>query len=91
LLDTLQEKNMRIVRNMLVWSMVVASVVLNCARVQAGSDFRVVPNDAQAVQPILAGQTFPQSALKGVDGSAVDVSALLAEKPSVVVFYRGGW
>jgi hypothetical protein len=29
--------------------------------------------------------------LKRADGSSYDVSAAISERPSVLIFYRGGW
>ena len=43
------------------------------------------------VKPILIGQKLSDATLKTVDGKDVNLQSLIAEKPSVVVFYRGGW
>ena len=50
-----------------------------------------VPQTADAVRPLLVGARAPQVALRDADGGAVDLSEILAKKPTVVVFYRGGW
>ena len=46
---------------------------------------------ADAVKPILIGQKFSDATLQDVNGKDVNLQALISEKPSVVVFYRGGW
>lgn len=61
------------------------------AATESDSAARPVPVKAEAVQPILVGQTFPKVVLKGADGAAVDFATVLAEKPSVLIFYRGDW
>lgn len=46
---------------------------------------------ANDVKPILIGQKLANATLKDVNGKDVNLQSLIAEKPSVVVFYRGGW
>lgn len=49
-----------------------------------------VASVARAVCPVLIGTKIPEVTLRAVDGSAVNLSTVL-KKPSVIVFYRGGW
>jgi peroxiredoxin len=44
-----------------------------------------------AIRPLLIGQSMPDVTVKDVDGKPVQLKAILAEQPSVVVFLRGGW
>ena len=50
-----------------------------------------VASSADSVRPLLIGATVPAVALESVDGKAVDLGEVLSRKPTVVVFYRGGW
>ena len=50
-----------------------------------------IADDAADVTPLLIGQTAPNSTLKTVDGAPVSLKALTMEKPTVLIFYRGGW
>ena len=50
-----------------------------------------VPDDASDIRPLLIGQQIPDIALSDIDGKTVTLRALAAEKPIVLVFYRGGW
>lgn len=43
------------------------------------------------IRPLLIGATVPPVTLAGNDGGAVDLGEVLSNKPTVVVFYRGGW
>lgn len=52
---------------------------------------RTVANDAADVRPLLIGQGAPNTTLQTVDSAPVSFKALTMEKPSVVIFYRGGW
>lgn len=46
---------------------------------------------ADAVCPILIGQKVPPLVLKNVKGEAFDLNNALSQKPTVLIFYRGGW
>jgi peroxiredoxin len=50
-----------------------------------------VVDDAANVSPLLIGQSAPNTTLQTVDGAPVSFKALTLEKPTVVIFYRGGW
>lgn len=43
------------------------------------------------VVPIDRGAKLPTLILKGVDGKAYDLNAAVAKKPTILIFYRGGW
>lgn len=51
---------------------------------------RIAP-DADSVHPLLNGQTIPDVQLRDKSGTSVSLKKLLADKPSVIIFYRGGW
>lgn len=46
---------------------------------------------ATDVQPILTGTTIPNATVNTVDGEAVEIKDLISQKPTVLIFYRGGW
>lgn len=50
-----------------------------------------VPEKPQDISPLLIGERLPTATLQDADGKDVDVNRLLKEKPTVLVFYRGGW
>lgn len=54
-------------------------------------DRSVIRDSAEDVTPILNGTTVPKATVKTADGSTLSLQALLMQKPSVIVFYRGGW
>ncbi|MGK0360205.1 MAG: peroxiredoxin [Bradymonadia bacterium] len=43
------------------------------------------------VRPILIGQRGPDATVLTPDGTPVQLAALMAEQPTVLVFLRGGW
>lgn len=54
-------------------------------------DRSVIADAAENVTPLLNGQSVPNTTLKTADGSPVSLQALMMEKPSIILFYRGGW
>ncbi|PIR15628.1 MAG: antioxidant AhpC [Elusimicrobia bacterium CG11_big_fil_rev_8_21_14_0_20_64_6] len=50
-----------------------------------------VPESPSEVRPLLIGAAAPDASLRGLDGKAVTLKKRLAGKPTVLVFYRGGW
>ncbi|HDZ22147.1 hypothetical protein LCGC14_0302100 [marine sediment metagenome] len=47
--------------------------------------------DARKVQPLGKGDQAPVAILRLPDGQEVDLATLYNQKPSVLIFYRGGW
>ncbi|HEY7774018.1 MAG TPA: peroxiredoxin-like family protein [Marinagarivorans sp.] len=50
-----------------------------------------IPNAAEDIKPILVGTLLPDVTLKNADGNNVTLSSLVTSKPTVLIFYRGGW
>ena len=50
-----------------------------------------VPADARKVQPLSEGEQAAVAVLRRPDGQEVDLATLYANKPTVLIFYRGGW
>ena len=50
-----------------------------------------IAESAADVMPLLNGQFAPKTTLKMADGSPVSLQALTMQKPTIVLFYRGGW
>ncbi len=46
---------------------------------------------AEAAQPLPAGRRAPAAAVQTPAGESVDLAALTAGRPTLLVFYRGGW
>lgn len=50
-----------------------------------------VPTSPKEVRPLLIGAAVPDAVLRSVDGKTMTLKAALGGKPTVLVFYRGGW
>jgi len=49
------------------------------------------PDSAQNVHPLREGDKAPNATLRRPDGQEVNLADLCAVKPTVLIFYRGGW
>ncbi len=71
----------------------IAAGVAGCQSTDARTDASV-PAPAVAVPtpaPAKVGQPAPTGVLRTPDGKPVEVASLYAAKPSILIFYRGGW
>lgn len=50
-----------------------------------------IAESPEDVTPLLNGQNIPNVTLKTADGAPVSLMALAMQKPSIILFYRGGW
>ena len=55
------------------------------------SDQQAIPLVAEDISPILIGETLPNGNFQNVEGEYIQLRAILEEKPTILVFYRGGW
>lgn len=54
-------------------------------------DYSKAPAKAEDISPILNGEKVPNAVLLDANGNKVDLQKKFAEKPTILVFYRGGW
>ncbi|MEI8649647.1 peroxiredoxin-like family protein [Paraglaciecola sp. Hal342] len=50
-----------------------------------------IAESAQDVSPLLVGHWAPNTKLKTAEGAPVSLKAMIMQKPTVLIFYRGGW
>ena len=50
-----------------------------------------VPEKAEDISPLLIEESIPNAKLLDVNGRDVSIHKVIKEKPTVLVFYRGGW
>lgn len=55
---------------------------------RVGSGVPLMPED---ISPLLTGENIPVAKLPDADGKLSDLNALVSQKPTILVFYRGGW
>lgn len=49
------------------------------------------PENAADISPLLIGEKIPVISLPAANGQVYDLNASVAEKPTILIFYRGGW
>lgn len=50
-----------------------------------------IPSSPKEVCPLMPGMSVPAATLQATDGSEVNLAEAVRERPSILVFYRGGW
>lgn len=50
-----------------------------------------IPDNAEDISPLLTGETIPNATLIATAGEPVDLKEIIGKKPTILVFYRGGW
>ncbi len=50
-----------------------------------------IPEKPEDISPLLIGEKVPEATLQSPDGKDQQLSDILKQKPSVILFYRGGW
>lgn len=51
----------------------------------------VIPQKAEDISPLLNGEKIPAVVLQDDFGRNFDLNKAVAEKPTILIFYRGGW
>jgi peroxiredoxin len=57
----------------------------------ANSMGKPVYDNPRDVQPLKKGEIVPGGQLMTLDGKMVDLKAIISRRPSILIFYRGGW
>lgn len=50
-----------------------------------------LPEKAEDIAPLLNGETVPDAMLTSPDGKDFHLKKIIQQKPTVLLFYRGGW
>ena len=58
---------------------------------QADTMNKPVYDSPQDVKPLAKGEIIPDGDLMTLDGKRVRLQALASQKPTILIFYRGGW
>jgi cytochrome oxidase Cu insertion factor (SCO1/SenC/PrrC family) len=69
----------------------IAIVLLLALGSHVAADGTKVANAPNQICPILIGSTIPAITLQDLDGQSVDLNKTIADKPTVLIYFRGGW
>src|ERR1700749_3093626 len=50
-----------------------------------------IPGEPTGIRPLLIGESIPAVVVPDAGGKSYDLNAKIIEKPTILVFYRGGW
>ena len=50
-----------------------------------------IATSAEQIRPLLVGAKVPNVTLRELEGEEIELYSFIKEKPTVLVFYRGGW
>jgi hypothetical protein len=63
--------------------------LLLCAAPALAED--AAPLSRDAIRPLLIGSVAPAAAVLSLDGEELDLADIVTQKPTVLIFFRGGW
>ena len=70
----------------------IAVVLFGIVLLVAGQAMAAEPASSETeIRPLLLGSKVPDASIKTLDGKQTSLSAIVGGKPSVLVFFRGGW
>ncbi len=69
-------------------TIILAFILLPLANLSAQG---ALPSSASEIQPILVGSNIPTVILTDVNNEPFDLMAAVKSKPTILVYYRGGW
>lgn len=71
--------------------LMITGVLLLALGGQVAADSTNIANAPNQVCPILIGSSLPKITLLDLEGNRVELNKVIAEKPSVLIYFRGGW
>jgi peroxiredoxin len=54
-------------------------------------NFAQIADKAEDICPLMVGETLPNEQVMNIENKPVELFSILKQKPTVLVFYRGGW
>lgn len=70
---------------------VVTSFLLLSPGNQVAAERLNVAKSPNAICPILVGSQIPEITLQDLDGKSFELNKALARKPTILIYFRGGW
>lgn len=59
--------------------------------ISSSSVFAQTPEKGEDISPLLYGEVIPDLNLSDLDGKEQSLSGIIGGKPTILLFYRGGW
>lgn len=77
-------------KQLLILSFLLSSIVFS-GFAQSESSKVIVPENPADISPLLIGESVPALKLTNASGTSFDLNRAISERPTILVFYRGGW
>ena len=58
---------------------------------QVAAESPKVANAPDQICPILIGSPLPAITVQSLDGKSFDLNKAITEKPTILIYFRGGW
>jgi peroxiredoxin len=78
-------------KNQFIITTIYFLIIVSISGANPGSDKNKVANKAEEVSPLLIGEQVPDLTLKDSEGKNFELLKAVKEKPTVLIFFRGGW
>ncbi|WP_245747595.1 peroxiredoxin-like family protein [Parapedobacter koreensis] len=72
-------------------AMLILPSVLKAQQANMMEEKPLFPQKPEDISPLLIGENIPMATLQDAAGRAIDLNKLVAAKPTILIFYRGGW
>jgi peroxiredoxin len=50
-----------------------------------------IPGSPREIRPLMIGDIVPAVTVASVDGAPMGLTEVISGKPTILIFYRGGW
>ncbi len=71
--------------------LVCALLLAATAQAQPTTSADRVPNAPDRICPLPIGSALPAMDLQSLDGKSFDLAAAIKAKPTILIYFRGGW
>ncbi len=67
------------------------SILFNIQMFSQNSEPGKIYNSAEDVCPLKVGEKIPETSIVNLNGDSKTLSTIIGVRPSIIIFYRGGW
>lgn len=87
----LKQKIFKIILLLTIYNLTLSYSHSNKGENKMNEEKKQIANSAEEICPLLLGAKIPELKLKDTDNNLFDLNTTFAKKPTILIFYRGGW
>jgi peroxiredoxin len=72
-------------------SMILFTLGVGHVQITQAGTVKPIYDSPESVQPLTKGQSIPDGELVTLENKRVSLKTLVSQKPTILIFYRGGW